>query len=295
LADSYDVVGVATDGIQALAAVRRLHPDVVVLDVDMPELDGLATCRALQQGESAAPPVVFLSMHDADAVVSAAFQCGGRGYVLKQRAGRDLVHAIDQALSGRAFVPSLGSLWPLAGGGLHVMQLYDDEATFAEGIAVLFDLSLRNGDATCIIADRAVRDILAARLRSRGWDVGGSSGCQRYLALDTDDALNRFMRNGLPDPVRLAEIARELDDYLRAVSTGSTPRLTLCGTMVVSLLADGNTQAAAALESHWNQLIRGLPILTVCGYSLSCFHDEMPGLWSSACTEHGALSLAADV
>jgi CheY-like chemotaxis protein len=295
LAQTFDVVGVATNGLQALDAVRLLDPDVIVLDVDMPELDGLQTCRALQQSGSAAPPVVFLSMHDSDAVVSAAFQCGGRGYVLKQRVGRDLVHALDQALSGRSFVPSLGSAWPLAGGGLHVMQLYDDEATFADGIAALFDLSLRNGEATCIIADREVRDALAERLRARGWDVGGSSGCQRYLALDARDAVNRFMRGGLPDPERLAEIAGELDDYRRAVvSEGSTSRLTLCGNMVVSLIADGNAKAAMALERHWNRLTRERPILTVCGYSSSCFHDDIPDLWSRACTEHGALSLAAD-
>jgi hypothetical protein len=239
---------------------------------------------------------VFLSMHDADAIVSAAFQCGGHGYVLKQRVARDLVDALDQALAGRAFVPSLGSLWPLAGGGLHAMQLYDDEATFADGVAALFDLSLRNGEATCIIADQSVRDALAERLRARGWDVGGSSGCQRYRALDARDAVNRFMRGGLPDPDRLAGIARELDDYRRAVvSGGSASRLTLCGTMVVSLIADGNPKAAMALEGQWNRLTRGLPILTLCGYSSSCFHDEMPGLWSRACTEHGALSLAADV
>ena len=294
LAQTFDVVGAATNGLQALDAVRLLDPDVIVLDVDMPELDGLQTCRALQQSGSAAPPVVFLSMHDADAIVSAAFQCGGRGYVLKQRVGRDLVHALDQALSGRSFVPSLGSSWPLAG-GLHVMQLYDDKATFADGVAALFDLSLRNGEATCIIADREVRDTLAERLRARGWDVGGSSGCRRYLALDARDAVNRFMRGGLPDPDRLAEIAGELDDYRRAVaSEGSTSRLTLCGNMVVSLIADGNAKAAMALERHWNRLTRERPILTVCGYSSSCFHDDIPDLWSRACTEHGALSLAAD-
>ena len=48
LAQAFDVVGVATDGLQALDAVRLLEPDVIVLDVDMPKFDGLQTCRALR-------------------------------------------------------------------------------------------------------------------------------------------------------------------------------------------------------------------------------------------------------
>lgn len=295
LADAFDVVGVATDGFQALAAVRHARPDVVVLDVDMPMLDGLQTCRALQQHGSAAPPVVFLSMHNADEVVSAAFLSGGRGYVLKQRVGRDLVQALDQALSGRSFVPSLGSLWPLAGGGLHVMQLYDDLATFADGLAALFDLSLRSGDATCVIADRPVRDALGERLRARGWPVGGSLRHRRYLALDAADALARVMRNGRPHPDRLAEIAWELDAYRRVESEGAVSRLTMCGNTAGLLIADGNTQAAMALESEWDRLTHGLPILTVCAYPMSCFHDDVPGLWPGVCAEHRALSHATDV
>ena len=64
------------------------------------------------------------------------------------------------------------------------------------------------------------------------------------------------MRNGLPDPDRLAEVARELDEYRRAVSEGATSRLTVFGDMVMLLSADGNTPAAIALESLWNKLTR---------------------------------------
>jgi hypothetical protein len=145
-------------------------------------------------------------------------------------------------------VPSLGALLS-ANDGSHAMQLYDGVEPFADGLAAFLDLALRRGDATCVIATPPVRESLRDRLRSRGWDVGGSSGHKRYLAIDAADALNGFMRNGLPDPDRLAEVARELDEYRRAKCEGASSRLSICGNMVVSLLADGNAQAAIAVEN----------------------------------------------
>src|SRR5262245_560974 len=69
LADDFDVVGVATDGSQALDTVRQVDPDVIVLDVDMPGLDGFQTLRAFKRGGLPTPPAVFLSMHDADDII----------------------------------------------------------------------------------------------------------------------------------------------------------------------------------------------------------------------------------
>ena len=295
LADDFDVVGVATDGSQALQTARRVDPDVIVLDVDMPGLDGFQILRALKQEGLAATPAVFLSMHEADEIIDAAFQCGARGYVVKSRLGRDLASALDQALLGGLFVPSLTSLFRLTHASMHAMQVHRDVETFLDGLAFFFDLALRRGDATCVIASEPVREGLGVRLRARGWHVGGSSGHKRILVIDAADALNRFMRNGLPDADRLAEIAAELDQYRIAVAEGPTSRLTIFGNLVMSLTSDGNAIAAIALERHWNTLTHGLPFVTLCGYATSCFHDDVPTLWSDACAEHSVLSHASDV
>jgi hypothetical protein len=143
---------------------------------------------------------VFLSAAEDDDHAIAAFRCGGRGFVRKSRVGRDLASALDQVLQGRWFVPSLTSLFELAGGGGHAMQLRGDSTSFLDGLAAFLDRALRRGDATCVIGPEDVREDLSRRLRQAGWDVGGSSGHHRYLVMDTADALSRFMRNGLPDP-----------------------------------------------------------------------------------------------
>jgi signal transduction histidine kinase len=109
LAATFDIVAVASDGRQALDLARRLRPDVVVLDIAMPELDGFQTLEQLRR-DGAETRVVFLTMHRDDEFVSAAINAGARGYVLKSRIHLDLISAIDHVLAGRLFVPSPTSL-----------------------------------------------------------------------------------------------------------------------------------------------------------------------------------------
>jgi CheY-like chemotaxis protein len=295
LADDFEVVGAETDARQALDSMADAVPDVVVLDVEMPRLDGFGTLRALKRSALRATPTVFLSMHDADEFVTEAVRCGAQGYVVKSRVSRDLVSALDQALLGRAFVPSLTSLSHVGSDGGHAIQLHRGAESLLDGLAGFFELALRRGDATCVIATKEIREGLAERLRARGWDVGGTSGLNRYLAVDAHDALNRFMRNGLPDPGRVAEIAREMDHYRVTVGEGTAPRLTIFGNMAMSLCAEGNIKAALALEHLWTTLTESLPVLTLCGYTTSCFHGHLPSAWSDVSGAHRTLTHAADV
>lgn len=294
LADDFDVVGTTTDGRHAIDMAHKLEPEVIILDVQMPGVDGFQTLGMLQE-TGLATPVVFLSMHHADEYVSQAFRCGARGYVLKPRILRDLPTALEQTLLGQSFVPSLTSLLQLGERNVHAMQLHHDSELFLDSLATFFDCALRRGDATCVIATERIRQALDGRLRARGWNVEPSTRHRRYLVVDADDALNRFMRNGLPDRDQLAEIAAEMDQYRREVAEGTTSRLTLFGNMVMCLNACGNTEGMIALESMWNALTHDLPFLTVCGYSERCFHDETPALWRDVCAEHSALNHAHDV
>src|SRR5262245_30879551 len=118
LAGEFDVVGVATDGREAVTLAGQLKPDLIVLDINMPGLDGYQTKDALDRAGSRVP-VVFLSMFDSEEYVSKAFRCGGRGYVLKPRVAHDLATALHQARLGGRFAPSLASLFHLANGGGH--------------------------------------------------------------------------------------------------------------------------------------------------------------------------------
>jgi len=95
------------DGRAAFEAAFVLKPEAVVFDISMPVLSGLAAAARL--AESPQPPcVIFLTVHEDQDFVDAAFNVGALGYVLKRRLGTDLIPAIRAALAGRAFVsPSL--------------------------------------------------------------------------------------------------------------------------------------------------------------------------------------------
>ena len=111
LEDEFELVGTVADGQALVDAAQLLQPDVVVVDISMPVLNGLDAVRRLKELGSSAK-VIFLTMHADDRLLAEAFRCGGVGYVLKQSAGEDLIHAIKQALAGHKYVtPLIASEW----------------------------------------------------------------------------------------------------------------------------------------------------------------------------------------
>jgi DNA-binding NarL/FixJ family response regulator len=102
----YDVVGTARDGRELVETVRRLRPDVVVADIDMPGVTGLDAVRRLREVEKIDTKVIFLTMHGDPELAAEAFRAGGAGYVLKDAAAEELHTAIQEVLQGRAHVPS---------------------------------------------------------------------------------------------------------------------------------------------------------------------------------------------
>jgi DNA-binding NarL/FixJ family response regulator len=98
-----EIVGAVNDGVSAIRAVDALQPDVVVLDISMPDMTGLEVASRLRASGSTAA-VVFLTVHDDEEFVLAARAAGGVGYVIKRRLGSDLLHAVREARAGRPFV-----------------------------------------------------------------------------------------------------------------------------------------------------------------------------------------------
>lgn len=96
------VVGEALDGAQALSMVASLKPDVVVLNIVMPNMSGFEAARRIH-AQSPSVSIIILSTHKDAQFIAAARECGATGYVNKQDAGTELVHAIDCTASGKEF------------------------------------------------------------------------------------------------------------------------------------------------------------------------------------------------
>jgi DNA-binding NarL/FixJ family response regulator len=103
LGEQFEIVDAVADGNQALDAVLMLDPDVLVIDISMPVVDGLQAAKRLQQAHCRAK-VVFLTIHEDHDFVTAALSAGASGYVTKARLSTDLVPAIRAALQGHTFV-----------------------------------------------------------------------------------------------------------------------------------------------------------------------------------------------
>lgn len=104
------VVGEANDGREAVAMAESLKPDVAVMDIGMPNLNGIEACRRIRT-ELPEVQVVMLSMHSDEGYILRALKAGAKGYLLKDSAEADLARAIRAAASGKAFFsPAVGKV-----------------------------------------------------------------------------------------------------------------------------------------------------------------------------------------
>ena len=99
----FDVVGAVGDGEQLIELARRLSPDVIVTDWSMPGLTGMQALERLKS-ERITSRIIMLTMHSDGERAAQAMRAGASGFVLKESAGEELVHAIQQAMQGRVYL-----------------------------------------------------------------------------------------------------------------------------------------------------------------------------------------------
>ena len=105
--EGFQVVGEASNGQEAVRLVPTVSPDVVILDISMPILNGVDAARELQKAAQRTR-TILLTQHDEDQYVTEALRAGVRGYVLKNQAATDLVQAIQQVCRGEIYLsPSI--------------------------------------------------------------------------------------------------------------------------------------------------------------------------------------------
>jgi DNA-binding NarL/FixJ family response regulator len=140
LADECEIVGQVSDGRALVAAAERLKPDLVILDISMPLLNGLDAGRQIKQ-KLRNTKLIFLTMNEDPDLAAEAFRAGASGYVLKRSAASELVMAIREVMQGRSYVTSLVTE------GL-VGSLINTDARKAGG-----DLTLRQREVLQLLAE----------------------------------------------------------------------------------------------------------------------------------------------
>jgi DNA-binding NarL/FixJ family response regulator len=101
--DGVEIVAEAGDGELALQLIRRLSPDIAVLDIDMPKLDGFAVAREVQK-LGISTKIIFLTLHTDPDFFDSAIHCGGKGYLLKDGASEEIVAGLRAVAAGQMYV-----------------------------------------------------------------------------------------------------------------------------------------------------------------------------------------------
>jgi len=102
--EGFRVVAECADGVEVLSAVRTYRPDVVVMDVRMPRMNGADATRELRAREPAAPPVLILTTFQDDEVLSTALRAGAAGFLLKDAPGEEILRAVRIVSEGGAYL-----------------------------------------------------------------------------------------------------------------------------------------------------------------------------------------------
>jgi DNA-binding NarL/FixJ family response regulator len=178
------VVGEAADGVAALALIRSTKPDVAVVDLDMPELDGFGVARVVI-AERLDVVLVFLTMHDEEDLFHGAMQLGARGYILKDSAVTEVVQGIKAVAAGQSYVSA-----PLV---QYLLQRRDRADALTTQRPGLENLTAGERRILAMVADgRSSKEIAAALfIHYRTVENHRTSICQK-LGLNGPHALLKF-------------------------------------------------------------------------------------------------------
>jgi len=291
----WQIIFEVSDGLEAVQRAEELKPDLILLDIGLPKLNGIEAAGRIRR-RSPGSKIVFVSMNSSPDVVQVAMSTGAQGYVYKARAQSDLLPAIDAVLRGIQFISST-----LAGHRLtdipdqktahrHEVLFYSEDTVFLDRCAHFIAAVLEGGDVAVVLATESHRDGLNHRLKVQGLDVDAAIRDGRYIPLDVAKTLATFMVNDMPDADRFFEVAGGLIRTAAKAGKREHPRIAACGECAPFLWAEGKADAAIRLEQLWDQLVTTYEVDTFCGYPLSSFHgEEDEHVFQEICAEHSAV------
>jgi DNA-binding NarL/FixJ family response regulator len=304
------VIGEAVDGLEAVQKAEELQPDLIVLDIGLPTLNGIEAARQIRK---VAPEckILFVSQESSDDVVRQAFNSGALGYVVKGHAGSELLPAVEAVLQGKRFVSASFSGHDLVeptgdqsdtlqrNEGLtpfsaekkirHEVEFYTDNTGFVDGFARFIEAALKEGHAVIVFATDSHQASLLQRLTLDGLNIPAEIEQGSYIPLNVTDTLPNFMVNDSPNPVLFRKLVGDLITEAAKGAKGEHPRVAVCGEGVHTLLTAGNLEATIKLERMWDEIAQLYEVDVLCGYFRSAFaNEESISTLERVCAEHTA-------
>ena len=311
----FHIIGTASDGLEAVQKAEELLPELIVLDVGLPGLNGIEAARRIRES-SPEIKVLLISENRLPEIAESALRLGALGYVLKSQAESELLPAVNAVLRGRRFVsasltgalpgpkdekvtsrsrcgtsdePALPTRKP-GDRRRHEVEFYPDHTAFVAGFARFVEARLNDGNTVIAIVNESHRAGLVQRLKAGGVDAESMTQCRRLFLMDADETLSACMVNDMPDPARCAQAVVDVMTGAAEHANGRHARVAVCGECAPALLAAGKADAAIRFEHLWDVLTEGYEIDTLCGYVWSAIpREQRSRVATRICAEHSAV------
>ena len=290
------VVGEAADGVEALRAANALQPDIIILDVGLPALNGVDAARRIL-GDDPGARILFLTAQSSPDIAEAALATGARGYLLKAEAGGKLMLAVEAIAAGAWFIsPGLPTALVertrerTRPGHSHDAVFHADDASLVNDYARFAEAALANGQPVAIVAAAGRLERVRERLHERGVAIDAAIQDGRYVGVDVAPELPKVFAGGRLDEERCRASAAALIETMARRAPG-TRRVAIAGEIAPSFWRDGRTDAVLCVERAWDGIARDMGVDLLCGYVIdpSRVAEGDYSVFRGICAEHGTV------
>jgi len=296
-------LGEAENGLVALQKCVETQPDLVLLDIGLPELNGMQVARIIQKLVPSCR-IIFLTQENSSEIVEEAFKLGAAGYVVKSRAVNDLIPAMVAARNGRCFIGSgvehsaivglpinncktstqdktpPGSYTPAP---YHYVGFCDHDAAVVSAFAGFIERALNGGKAVLSLLRNTHSDDVLRALHSRGVATKQAISEERLTLVKVESLILELMKEQTADLDHLSHVAAGMLESLRIANPGAP--VCACGELAPTLLSRGERELALQVERVFDDVVKHYEIELFCGYVLNGLAENLP-TFEGICSEH---------
>jgi len=261
----WTVCGEASDGNEAIEQARRFRPDVVLLDMTMPNLNGLQAVREIKRVAPAAQ-VLMLTMHASDQLAQEVRRAGAAGVIFKSQADESLIAAIESLPLAMSAI-HLGS--SVVDDRRHIAAFFASDGERDRVLSPFIAEGLTKGEKALHIIDPGERELHVHRLIEAGIDVDRAEAERRLEFLPWEKST---LRNG--EFNRRAMLAL-IEQLFSDASAEGFPRMRFIGHMEWALQDLPGVNDLIAFESEVNHIVPNYPNVAVCAYDVTKFRGDV--------------------
>lgn len=312
-APGLQVICEVSDGLEAVQKATELRPDLILLDIGLPTLNGIEVARQVRE-RTPSSKILFVTEDRSQEAAEEALRLGACGNVVKSDAGTELLCAVKAVLEGKRFTSSSLADHALGYEGEHTgndrprnsvieitrdraevpsrhdVTFYTDDQRFLNELAHFIAGALKAGSSAVIAATESHREGLLSRLRVHNLDIDALMEQRRYIAVDAAHTLSTFMVNSMPDRGLFMKTFGNLVHSAAKASKSRNSHVSVFGECMHLVWAEGNAEAAIRMEEFGSELTRTFDADVLCGYFCGHAHPGMENqVYQRICAAHSSV------